>query len=187
MRKLPRCSLTACPQQLAVGILVDRRRPVEVRILEIGELRQQVAPIMVERDHQLVVARGEPIEQHAARIVVIAVGVPDREQRRDRLDGRMPGAGEEGRRRRRDTRCRSSRSARPTSPARRSSRRSRGSRRAPSASGSCRARRSSRRCRARRRRRPHSRAARTCRGSARRSGSARCWRPASTRNAGSRE
>ena len=65
-----------------------------MRILVIGELAEQLAAVVVERDHQLVVGLGEPVEQHAAGIVVIAVRIPDREQRRDRLDRGMAGARE---------------------------------------------------------------------------------------------
>ena len=82
-------------QQRAVGILVDRLRPGEARVAEIGIVREEVASIVIERDHELVVARREPVQQHAARIEMIDIGVPDRKQRRDRLHAGMAGAGQE--------------------------------------------------------------------------------------------
>ena len=82
-----------------VGVVVDRLRPGEGRVAEVGELAQEVAAVVVERDHQLVVVPGELVHEHATRIVVVAPRVPDREQRRDRLDRRMAGRREKGGRR----------------------------------------------------------------------------------------
>ena len=99
MRKLLRCSATAARSEAALRIVVDRLRPIEVGVLEIGELAQQIAPVLIERDHQLVVGLGEAVEQQAARIVVIGIGVPHRKQRRDGLHRRVAGARQEVRRR----------------------------------------------------------------------------------------
>jgi hypothetical protein len=84
------------PDQRAV-IAIDRLRAGEARILEVGDLGQNIAPVMIETDHQLIVICRQPIEQNAARVEVIDVGVPHREQRRDRLDGRMACAGKKQR------------------------------------------------------------------------------------------
>jgi hypothetical protein len=81
-------------EQHTVAILVDRRRPVQIRILVVRELAEELAAAVVERDHQLVVGFRQPVEQQAAGIVMIAVRIPHREQRRDRLHSRMAGAGE---------------------------------------------------------------------------------------------
>ena len=161
------------PAERAVAVLVDGLRAGEVGIVEIGLPCQHVAAVVVEPDHEVVVALGQLVQQDAAGIEMVDAGVPDREERRDRLDRRMAGAGEETGRRRRDRRCRSSRWRRRTRAGRRSSRRSRGNRRARWASGRLSGCRSWRRCRARRRPRPHSRAARRRRDSAPRWGWAR--------------
>ena len=95
MRKFARCSCTAVAGERAVAVLVDRLRAQQRRIGEVGELLAQVAAVVVEREHQLVVDQRQPLDQHAARIVVVGPGVPDREQRRDRLDRRMAGARQE--------------------------------------------------------------------------------------------
>ena len=79
-------------QQRAIPVLVDLRRTAQMRVLVVGEPAEQLASIMVKRDHQLVVGLGEPVQQKAARIVVLAIGVPDREQRCDGLYRRMAGA-----------------------------------------------------------------------------------------------
>ena len=84
-----------CAAERAVGVLVDRLRAGKVGIVEIGLVRQHVAAVMVEPDHDVVVARRQLVQKDAARIEVIDPGVPDREERRDRLDRRMAGTGEE--------------------------------------------------------------------------------------------
>ena len=158
--------------ETAFRIVIDGLRPIEVGVLEIRKLAQEIAPVLIERNHQLVVGLGEAVEQQPARIVVVGIGVPHRKQRRDGLHRRVAGARQEVRRRADIGDAR--RADRPVGPRlpRRSNRRSRGSRRARPASGSCRACRSWRRCRARRRRRRHSRAARRDRATCRRWGSA---------------
>ena len=80
---------------LAVAILVDRLRTLERRVAEIAEVLDEVAPVVVERHHQRVIGLDQPIEQNAARIIMVPVGVPHGEQRRDRLHSRMASAGEE--------------------------------------------------------------------------------------------
>ena len=42
--------------QRAVGILVDRLWPGEARVARNRRTRQEVAPVVIERDHELVVA-----------------------------------------------------------------------------------------------------------------------------------
>ncbi len=79
----------------AVVILVDRLRAHEIRVLEIGEFRQHLAAVVVERDHQLVIGLGELGQQQPAGEIMVAPGVPDGEERGDRLDRGMAGAGEE--------------------------------------------------------------------------------------------
>ena len=79
----------------AVFVVVDRHGSLQRRIGEVLELRAQVAAVVVERQHQLVIDQRQPLDQHAAGIIVVGPGVPHREQRRDRLDRRMAGAGEE--------------------------------------------------------------------------------------------
>ena len=78
-------------------VAIDGLRTREARILEVGDLCQNIAPVMIESDHQLVVVCGQSIEQNTARVEVVDIGVPNREQWRDRLDGRMSGAGQKQR------------------------------------------------------------------------------------------
>ena len=79
----------------AVLVVVDRHRPLQGGIGEVVELRPEVAAVVVERQHQLVVDQRQPLDQHAAGIIVVGPGVPHREQGRDRLDRLVAGAGEE--------------------------------------------------------------------------------------------
>jgi hypothetical protein len=62
---------------------------------EVAELGPEVAPVVIERQHQLVVDQRQPLDQHATGIIVVGPGVPHREQRRDRLDRLVAGAGQE--------------------------------------------------------------------------------------------
>ena len=171
MRKLPRCSATAARASRPSVIVIDGLRPVEVGVLEIGELPQEIAPVLVERDHQLVVGLGEAVEQEPARDSSGRSRCPTRQTAARWPSPRGGRCSPGSPTRRRHRRCRSRRSTRRTTAAPRSNRRSRGSPRARPASGSCRACRSWRLCRARRRRPRHSRAARTDRATCRRWGS----------------
>jgi len=67
-----------------LGVVIDRRRAGEARVFEIGELAEQVAPVVVERDHQRVVGLRQPVQQQPAGIIVVDIGVPHRGERRDR-------------------------------------------------------------------------------------------------------
>ena len=82
-------------RQCAVAVLIDRQRPEQRGIGEIGELLAQVAAVVVERQHQLVIDQRQALDQHAARIIVVRPGIPDREQRRDRLHRLVAGARQE--------------------------------------------------------------------------------------------
>ena len=82
-------------RERAVAVVVDRQRPEQRRIGEVGELLAQLAAVVVERQHQLVVDQRQPLDQHAAGIIVVGPGVPDGEQRRDRLHRRVAGARQE--------------------------------------------------------------------------------------------
>ena len=88
-------ALHGLARQRAVLVVVDRHRPQQRGIGEVAELLAQVAPVVIERQHQLVVDQRQPLDQHAAGIIVVGPGVPHREQRRDRLDRRVAGAGQE--------------------------------------------------------------------------------------------
>ena len=151
-------------RERAVLVVVDRHRSLQRGIGEVLELAAQIAAIVVERQHQLVVDQRQPLDQHAAGIIVVGPGVPHREQGRDRLHRLVAGAGEEvaGRAEIGDAGGADPRRRSIAGP--RSSRRWRGSRRARAGCGRNRACRSWRRCRAHRPRPAHSRAARTCRG-----------------------
>ena len=48
-------------QQDPVGVLVDRLRSLEIGIAEIGKLPKDVAAVVVEADHQLVIDLGQTI------------------------------------------------------------------------------------------------------------------------------
>ena len=63
---------------VAARILIDRRRTRQVRVLEIGELAEQVAPVVIQCHHQRVIGLGQPVQQQPARVVVVDVGVPHR-------------------------------------------------------------------------------------------------------------
>ena len=80
--------------EAALRIVIDGLRPIEVGVLEIRELAQQIAAILIERDHQLVVGLGQAVEQQPAGIVVVGIGVPHGKQRRDGLHRGVAGAGE---------------------------------------------------------------------------------------------
>ena len=81
--------------ETAFRIVIDGLRSIEVGVLEIGKLAQEIAPVLIERDHQLVVGLGETVEQQPARIVVIGIGVPHGKQRRDGLHRGVAGARQE--------------------------------------------------------------------------------------------
>jgi hypothetical protein len=50
---------------------------------------------VVERNHELVIVRREPVQQHAARVEMVHIGVPHREKRGDGFDRGMARADEE--------------------------------------------------------------------------------------------
>ena len=149
--------------QRAVLVVVDRHRPLQRGIGEVAELGPEIAAIVIERQHQLVVDQRQPLDQQAAGIIVVGPGVPHREQRRDRLHRLVAGAGEKIAGRAEIGDAGGADARRRSTAGRRSSRRSPCSRRARAGCGRNRACRSSRRCRAHRPRPPRSRAARTCR------------------------
>src|SRR5579871_480099 len=81
-------------QQHTVEILIDRLRAFEVGIVEVGKLLENIAAIMIEGDHQLVIDLCERLQLDAAGKIVVAVGVPDGRQRRNGLDRAMAGGRE---------------------------------------------------------------------------------------------
>ncbi len=78
----------------AVRVVVDRLRSSEIRIAEVGKLLEDIALIMVESNHEVIIDPGQRLELDSAGEIIVGIGVPDREQRRDRFDGGMSGAGE---------------------------------------------------------------------------------------------
>ena len=82
-------------QERAVGILVDRCRSGQIVVLEVGIVRDQVAAVEIEGIGKLAVIPRHARQQHAARIEMVRPCVPDREQRRHRLDVRMTRGGQE--------------------------------------------------------------------------------------------
>jgi hypothetical protein len=78
----------------ATAVLVDGLRAGEAGILEVGVVGEEVAPVVVQCDHQRVVIGRKPVQQHPARVEVVDIGVPHGEERRHRLDRRMARAGE---------------------------------------------------------------------------------------------
>ena len=159
-----------------VLVRIDRHRPEQRGIGEVAELVAKIAPVVIERQHQFVVGERQPLDQHAARIIVVGPGVPHGEQGRDRLHCLVAGAGKEiaGRAEVGDA----GGADRTVAP--RLGHDPVGDRLVVGAlaraTGRNRACRMTRRCRAHRPRPRHSRAARTCRGS----GS--CWATARRRS-----
>ncbi|MNV42156.1 hypothetical protein D3C71_1338180 [compost metagenome] len=81
-------------QQFAFRVFVYRLRPFKVRVCVVDEPVQHVASVMVQGDHQVVVALRQRLELHAARKVIVGVGVPYRKQRGDGLHRWVAGAGQ---------------------------------------------------------------------------------------------
>ena len=83
---------------LPVRIVVDRRRAVVTWVGKVGKLLQRLAVVMVQRIGDRAIGSRQVIQQQAAEVEVIGIGVPDREGRDDRPDRRMAGGGKEVRR-----------------------------------------------------------------------------------------